>query len=531
MSMNISLYWRRVLPLMAIVALLLSGLVAVAQDEAVLVIGHAEATDSLDPARGYNQTTGIVSKATYDTLVTFPDGDASSIEPWLASAWEVSADGLTYTFTLREGIKFASGNTMTADDVVFSVNRMKNVKGNPSFLADNIAGAEASDAQTVVITLSNPDPAFLSTLTGSWFSVTDSAVIKENGGTDAEGADASDTAEAFLNGTSAGTGPYVLEGWEPLVQTVLVRNPNYWGEAPYFDRIIIQNMAEAATQKTALEAGDIDIALDLSADQITSMEGNADLTIYKTAGNIVHFLIMNRDPEIGGPVADPRVATAIRYALDYDGYKSLWGGIQPGTNLTVGFLGAFGEDKALKRDLDKAKALLAEAGYPDGFEITLEYPDFSFQGVDMNTNAQKIQADLAEIGITVTLDKGDLQTKLEGYRGGLDALGYWFWGPDFLDSKDFLAFLPGGKVASERAKWMLENEPQEIQDLIAQATVESDTAKRLDIFTQLQEYAQQNGAFAPFIQPNIQFVMRADVQGFVWHPQWLLDLALLSRAM
>ena len=289
-------------------------------------------------------------------------------------------------------------------------------------------------------------------------------------------------------------------------------------------------MPEAATQKAALEAGDIDLATDLSSDQVVGMEGNADLTIYRTAGNIIHFLLLNRDPEIGGPVSDPKVATAIRYALDYDGYKTLWGGVQPGTNLTVGFAGAFGEDKALKRDLEKAKALLAEAGYPDGFEITLEYPDFSFQGVDMNVNAQKIQADLAEIGITVTLDKGDLQTKLESYRNGTEGLGYWFWGPDFIDSKDFMAFLPGGKVASERAKWMLDGESQEIQDLIAQANVESDPAKRVELFTALQEYAQQNGAFAPFIQPAIQYVMRSNLQGFVWHPQWLIDVALLSQS-
>jgi peptide/nickel transport system substrate-binding protein len=519
------------LPVIAIVALHLSGVKAIAQDEKVLVIGHAEATDYYDPARGYNQTTGIVLKATYETLVTFPDTDASTIEPLLATAWEVSDDGLTYTFTLRDGVKFASGNPVTADDVVFSINRLKNVKSSPAFQADNIAGVEAKDPQTVVITLTNPDPVLLVKLTASWYSVTDSKVIKENGGTDAAGADTSDKADAYLNGTSAGTGPYKLESWEPQVQTVLVRNPDYWGEQPYFDRVIIQNIVEAATQKTALEGGDIDLALDLSADQITSLEGNADIAISKSLSNIIHFLLMNRDPAVGGPVADPKVATAIRYALDYDGYKALWGGVQPGTNLTVGFAGAFGEDKALKRDLEKSKSLLAEAGYPDGFDITLEYPDFSFQGVDMNTNAQKIQADLAEVGIKVTLDKGDLQTKLESYRGGKEALGYWFWGPDFLDPADFLSFLPGGNVASDRALWKLENEPQEIQDLIAQAKVESDPAKRIDIFTQLQEYAQQNGAFAPFIQPPIQYALRSDVQGFIWHPAWIVDVALLSRAM
>ncbi|MEZ4667017.1 MAG: ABC transporter substrate-binding protein [Anaerolineae bacterium] len=530
--MQTLLYSRRVLIsllTLAMVVVLGLGLIH-AQDEKVLVIGHSEATDSLDPARGYNQTTGIVLKAAYDTLVTFPDTDASAIVPQLAESFEISDDGLTYTFKLRSDIKFASGNSLTADDVVFSILRDKNVKGNPSFLFGNVAGAEASDAQTAVVTLSQPDPAFLAILAGSWGSIVDSKVVIENGGSAEEGADTADTAEAYLNGTSAGTGPYVLESWEPQVQTVLVRNANYWGNTPYFDRVIITNMPEAASQKSAVEAGDIDLATDLSGDQAKALEGNADVVVHPAAGNIIHFLLMNRDPEVGGPVSNPKVAEAIRYALDYDGFKTLWGGVQPGTNLTVGFAGAFGEDKAIKRDTEKAKALLAEAGYPDGFEITLDYPDFVFQGVDMNTNAQKIQSDLAEVGIKVTLAKGDLQTKLEGYRGGTEAMGYWFWGPDFTDSKDFLAFLPGGPVASNRAKWTLEDQTQEIQDLIAQAGVESNPDKRTEIFTKLQEYAQTEGAFAPFIQPGIRMVGRANLNGVIIHPQWILDVAQLSRS-
>ncbi len=512
-----------------VVALLVSGLAA-AQDEKVLVIGHAESTDSLDPARGYTQTTGFVLRATYETLVDFPDTDASSIEPGLATSWEVSDDGLVYTFKLQDGVVFASGNPLTSADVVFSINRLKNVKGSPSFLANSIAKVEAVDDLTVAITLAESDPSFLSSLPNNAFSITDSKLIQENGGTDAADADTADTAESFLNGTSAGTGPYLLESWEPQVQTTLVRNPNWRGAAPYFDRVIVTNIPEPATQKVALEAGDIDLALDLTADQIKGLEGNPAIAIYRGPANIVHFLLMNQNAELGGPVSNPKVQLAIRYALDYEGYLELWGGVQPGTNLAVGLAGALGPDQALKRDLDKAKALLAEAGYPDGFEITLNYPDFSFQGVNMNTNAQKIQADLAEVGIKVTLNPGELQVSLQDYRSGKQGFGYWFWGPDKLDPVDFLAFLPGGKVATERANWTPEIAPAELNELIAQARTESDQDKRLDLYRQLQEYAQQNGPFAPFNQPDIQTAFRADIQGYVWHPQWLIDVALLSRS-
>jgi peptide/nickel transport system substrate-binding protein len=519
---------RRLALLVAVllVALLLSSLSAAAQDENVLVIGHAESTDSLDPARGYTQTTGVVLKAAYSTLVTFPDQDASAIEPMLATEWSVSEDGLAYTFTLRDDVKFISGNALTADDVVFSINRLKAIKGSPAFLADNIASVEATDATTVTITLTSVDPAFLSLLPNSAFSIVDSATVQENGGTDT----AEDAGEEYLNGTSAGSGPYVLESWEKTVQTVLVRNPDYWGEQPFFDRVIIVNRPEPATQKTELEAGDIDLALDLTSDQIKGLEGNADIAIYRGPANIHHFLLMNRDPEVGGPVADPKVAQAIRYALDYDGYIALWGGVAPGSDLAVGLSGALGPDQALKRDLDKAKSLLAEAGYPDGFEITLNYPNFSFQGVDMNTNAQKIQSDLAEVGITVNLNPADLQVSLEEYRTGKQGFGYWFWGPDFLDPKDFLAFLPGGKVATERALWMTDGVDQAVLDMIEQAKVETDEAARLALYADLQKWAQENSAFAPFNQPDIQTAFRANIQGYVWHPQWLVDVALLSRS-
>ena len=152
-------------------------------EEKVLVIGHAESTDSLDPARGYTQTTGFVNHVTYETLVTFPDEDASEIIPQLATEWSVSEDGLTYTFKLLEDVVFSSGNPLTADDVVFSFNRLKNIKGNPAFLADSIASVEAVDTYTVAITLHQVDPSFLANLpNNNAFNVADSKLIKENGG-------------------------------------------------------------------------------------------------------------------------------------------------------------------------------------------------------------------------------------------------------------------------------------------------------------------------------------------------------------
>ena len=135
-----------------------------AQDESVIVIGHAEVAEAYDPAHAFSPTGGIVNRAVYETLVTFPDEDASSIEPLLASDWSISEDGLTYTFNLRDDVTFAGGDLLQAEDVVFSFNRLKNVAAQPSFLTDPITNVEAVDESTVAITLSEPRPSFLSEL-------------------------------------------------------------------------------------------------------------------------------------------------------------------------------------------------------------------------------------------------------------------------------------------------------------------------------------------------------------------------------
>lgn len=541
------------LSLLAILAALITGCVALAtpqapttpaaeaapvetpteapkQAESTLVMAIAEDTVSLDPGRAFETLPSIVHKATYETLVSFPADSVDHIEPLLAESWAISEDGTVYTFTLRDGPKFANGDPVTAEDVVFSFNRMKHITGNPSFLAETIASVEAPDEKTVVLTLKHPDPAILAKLVFSAFAVLNKDEVVSHGGTDAEDAATADKAEEWLNSHSAGSGPYLLEKWERGVETVLVRNPNYWGKAPAIDRIIIRNIPEAATQKIQLEAGDIDIAMDLSADQVPALKGNPAVTVFEGLSDTMVFLLMNQDPVIGGPMSDPRVQMAVRLALDYEGIRILSGGqaVTPASVIPVGFFAAYGPEKALKRDLDRAKALLAEAGYASGLEIELEYPDFTFGGVNFGTMAQKVQADLAEAGIQVTLRPAEVQVALENYRQGKEAFGLWLWLPDYRDSLDYVEFLPGG-VVGKRAQWTDENAEEVILNLRDRVKVETDDQKRAELFAQIQDYLQQKGPFAPFLQPGIQVGLSSAVKGFVYNPQWRVDLALLRK--
>lgn len=492
----------------------------------------AEDSASLDPSRAFEFVPGMVHKATYQTLVTWPADSVSKIEPLLAEKWEISEDGKTYTFSLNANAKFSDGTAVTAKDVVFSFNRLNAVKGNPSslFSAASIEAVEATDDKTVALKLTGPNPAVLSILTGSFFSVMNSEAVKKEGGTDAAGADKDDKAEQFLNQNSVGSGPFILTKWEKGVETILERNPNYWGTPSALDRIIIRNVPEAATQKLQLEAGEADIAFDLTADQVESLTANAAVKVHQGPFLNVYFLIMNQNKDIGGPMADPKVNQAVRLALDYEGLKALGGGSSatPASVIPIGFIGAYAEDKALKRDVDGAEKLLEEAGFKDGFSIDLNYPDLTIGGINFATMAQKVQADLAEVGITVNLKGEELQTSLAAYRDGKQAFGLWLWGPDFLDPLNYVEFLPDMKVG-KRGNWTNANSSADIQALRDKAKVETNPEARVKVFGQIQDYLQQNGPFAPFIQGGIQIGYSAGLKNFVFNPAWRVDLASLAK--
>ncbi len=523
---------RRVLAVLLVVAVSLMGVSLTstsAREEKSLVVGLSFDFKSLDPGRAYEPGGTLVHHSVYNTLVTFPSDSVKEIIPSLADSWTISDDGLVYTFTLHSGVLFANGDPLTAADVVFSFNRMKNLKGNPSFLADTIASVEAPDAATVVLTLNTPDPAILAKLVFDAFSVVDSKEVMANGGTDAADAAEKDTAEPWLMQHSAGSGPYMVESFEPDVQVVLARNPNYWGEPAYFDRMILRNLSEASTQKLALEAGDIDIAMDVTPDQVPSLKNNSDLTVFSTQSDTLIFILCNEDETIGGPVSNPLVQRAIRYALNYEELRILSGegAGTPAAMVPIGFVGALDPSEALPTDLDQAKALLAEAGYPDGFQIDLHYPDFNYIGTDFGIVSQKVQADLDKVGIKVNLVPEEFQTSLQAYRDGTQPFVVFLWNPDYQDTLDYVEFLPD-RLVGLRAKWTAANADPAIVELRDKVLVETDPAVRTDLFRQIQLFEQQNGPFAPLFQPGVHFAYKATLQGFAYNGQFRVDLTKLS---
>jgi peptide/nickel transport system substrate-binding protein len=466
----------------------------------------------------------------YEPLLQFEGDDATKPQALLATEWKASPDGKTYTFTLRDGVKFTSGNPMTSADVKFSMDRIKNLKGQPSFLANKIASVAAPDPKTVVVTLSDVDPAFLGMMGRVQFAVYDSKLAKEQGAVSEPGADQSDKAEAWFLMHSAGTGPFLLKEYVPKTRVVLERNPNYWGTPAKVDRVILQNMPDPAAQKLTLEKGDIDLAFDLTTDQAKALDTGKGAKLYTSRSLNQLFAFFNEDPAVGGPLSNVDVQRAIRYAIDYDGLVELVGGgaIKLPSIIQLGFLGALGPDAQFKTDLDKAKELMAKAGFASGFEVDHETAATAKSGgVAHLLLAQKLQTDLAKIGITTNIVVQDDATSLDRYRKALSPLGARGWGPDYPDAINQFAFCPGSQVGL-RMNWKADM-AQDIADLCKKASSELDESKRADMIKQIQLAIMDRGPYANLIQPGVQIGHRANVEGVVYNPVYQLHLGKLDK--
>ena len=506
---------------------------SVAQEEgSQLVIGANFVIQSLDPGRSIETTTNMVNHSTYDSLVTFDGEDLTTPKPRLASEWTVSEDGTSYTFTLQPDVTFASGNPLTSADVKWSFDRVRNLQSNPLFLVEKITGVEAPDPQTVVITLDTPYPGILPILASPSLGILDSALVSENGGTDAADAAETDTAEEFLNSQSAGSGPYMTTSYLPDQEVVLERNPNYWREPGAFDRIVIRNITEAATQKLQIEAGDIDIATGLSQDQVPTMEGSEGVTVNSSAAATTFYVLMNNNPDVGGAFSNPLIQQAVRYALKYDEILAIAG---PGATRLAGiiptvFPGALDPAEATVTDQEQARSLVSEAAL-DSVTGQLSYAsDSVIWGVQMNVLAQKIQSDLAEVGIELELDGLPRTTALQKYRDAENQVGVWSWAADFPDASNFLVYLPGRTVGT-RAGWPADASP-ETEALVAlgeQAEATVDDEERIELYQEVETTIREIGPYAPLFQPAVPYAFRSDLTGVTFNSVWGVDLYAVAR--
>ncbi|MBR5509960.1 MAG: ABC transporter substrate-binding protein [Lachnospiraceae bacterium] len=493
-----------------------------------VVVAMGGGFSTLDPGYVYEKYPPVVVTACYENLFKFYTNDGAP-EPCLADTYEFSEDGLTLTVKLKDGVTFASGNKMTSADVAFSINHCKNLQGNPSFMTETIESIETPDESTVVFHLTQADSAILSKLTYSALAVLDSAVVKENGGTDAADAATADTAQAYLDTTSAGSGMYIMTSYIPDDEIILEKNPNYWGEGTNVDKYIIKIQPDANTQMMTLSMGDVDVALNMTDDTIAELESVENVEILNAATKTVGFVMMNMNETYGGPVSNPKVQQAIRKAIDYAGVQMICGQgtLTPYDIIQVGFMGSKGERKTDYTNVEEAKKLLAEAGYPNGFDIDLTVTDLDMEGILLTDLAQKLKDDLAQIGINANIVAQPWAAGYgDAYRDGTLGFTVMYWGIDYNDPNVQLEFLPGA-VVGLRAGWTAEMNP-ELAAMYQETMNATDNDARIAILEKIQDAMYEDGPFVMIAQAPAHIGYNTRLDGVAISDPYALDLTLIN---
>ena len=458
----------------------------------------------------------------FDRLVDVEvDADGNSkIVPSLAENWDISDDGLEYTFHLRQGVKFHTGNDFTAEDVAYTFHRMLTVEGgvNTEFIdqikgadellageTDTLEGVEVVDDYTIKVTLKEPFAGFLASISSPGVSIYDSEATEAAG--DQFGMDPAVT---------VGTGPFEFSSWSFNNQLVLTRNEDYWKGASGLPGVVIKIIPDTETQSMMFESGELDI-LDLdyaadSADRFT--ETYPDQIVQGPRVGIVYFT-MNFNKE---PFQDVRVRKAVQMSIDRQAIlDALYGGrgqVEQGI-FPHGLIGFNPDQEEIKYDPEAAKALLAEAGYADGFDMEIAADS---SASDTMTMALEIVSDqLAEVGIRAEIKNYDESTWLETRKSG--ELGSFMstWSADYNDPDNFIYTFFGNE---EKTRIRSINYPDtEVMERVAKARTLVNEDERLAEYKALEEkLIHEDAAWVPMFSRLHLFAVSKRVQGFA--PLW-----------
>lgn len=498
-----------------------------------LVIGiDTSDTTNLDPVRDLHYTPPMTIKACYETLVTMAPGDYINLKPGLATRWARTPDGKGWRFTLREGVKFASGNVMTAADVKYSLDRVRFIKYQAAQYLTNVVSVDVVDDKTVDIVLKDPTEPLVSILVAPSFSITDRKVVEANGGDASPNSKDKDKGTEWLNSNSAGTGPYKLVGWVRNSQIQLVANPHYWGGKPPFQRVVIRHFEDGAAQFLALRRGDIDAAFNLLPEQVTALKTEKDVAIMRHISLDFVYMALSHNPEFNKALANKHARQAVAYAIDYDGIRdSIVGGAatRPANFIPIGSLGSTEEltrEIGFRQDLDRARKALVQAGHPDGFEFELTYGNSTIAGTSYHVIAQKLQADLARVGIKLKLNPMPVVNLRTMYNGGKLTAAMAHWNPPAVENA-----LWGWATVQRVAKRLHWTPPESLVKLVNQAAVEPDQKKQAELWRQYQVAMVDEANLIVIIQPIYQVGVRKTIRDFpITAAGWQLDVGGVKPA-
>ncbi|MBS0640966.1 MAG: ABC transporter substrate-binding protein [Acetobacteraceae bacterium] len=475
---------------------------------------------SFDPAESYEFTNNEVDGNVYRRLVSPDHSDNTKVVGDVAESWTVSPDGRVFTFVLKQDAKFPSGKALTAEDAAFSLQRVVKLNKTPGFIItqfgftkDNVESLiKATDARTLHFEL----PAAQSTsfvlfcLSANVGSIVEKATVLAN---EANG----DLGNTWMKTHSAGAGAYQLTSYGASDHVTLERNPHSTAAAGP-RRIIIRHVSDPSAQLLMLQKGDADIVRNLTPDQLKSVRNNPDFRLTASPqGSSIYIALNQAVPEL----AKPQVRQAIKWAIDYDGIAT---NITPNSYvvsqsfLPAGLPGAL-TDKPFRKDVAKAKALLAEAGLPDGFSITLDCPSTQpFADI-----VQAIQADLAAIGIKANLVVGDMKQVITKTRARQHQMALLTWGTDYFDPNSNAQAFCANPDDSDSSKlkilaWRSHFQDKELTAMVEAAAKELDAEKRVAMYQQMQALSRERAPFVMLLQAVSTAVQGKGVSGFVIGP-------------
>ncbi len=513
-------------------AVVTAGLVALPANAATknLTVETVFQLTSTDPARSFEQTGNMINRTLYETLLTYKGGDASTPVPAIASKWKVNATATEFTFTIDPKAKFADGTKVTSADVVFSLNRLKNVKGNPSSLMNGITVA-APNASTVVLTTEKATPQVLAIVTSPALGILNSKVAKANGASDAADAATADKALEFLKSQSIGSGPYVLKSFNLTTEVVLEKNAKYWGaNKAGYDKIIVRNVP-VNVQRLNVIKGTSSIAVDLSPDQASGVGSKVNVVQGKASNVFFFYLSANSGFSPATKfTADPKCVEAARYGINYNKivrYAGL-GAIQAPGIIPSFFSGALKQKDAIKQDSARAKAAFDACGIKDTpVSIGFWGDGGAVNGLSFASLAALVDEDLRAVGFKTKLAGAPIAVSLPIYRANQEEMGLWLWGPDWPDSTNYTeSFSPGTKVGL-RMGWVA-GQDAVITDLQTKAATETDPKKRAALFTSWQKEMNKRSPLIPLVQPAAILVGNKSVKGLSDHPIWKVNLSELK---
>ena len=478
----------------------------------VLIFGRGGDSIHLDPIQPLDGESAKVCEIIYDTLVQFRD-NTTDIEPALAEAWKSSTDGLTWTFYLRQGVKFHDGTPFNVDAVIFSFTRPE--AQTREFHEEFIDRIVALDAFTVQFQLKTPYAPFISTMAETVFSIVSPTAVAKFG--------------ADFDNNPVGTGPFKFVRWDKHDKIVLTANDMHWAGVPALDGLIFRTIPDNSMRLTELQQGNIHAMEFPNPDDIPLIQGDTRLELIRQPSLNIGFIAMNMDKP---PFNNLKVRLAINHAIDKTTIiEHLYQGRGiPAKNPIPPTLWSYDdaiEDYAYDPEL--ARQLLAEAGYPDGFETTLwALPVPRAYIPDGGALAEELQSELQDVGIAVKIVTYDWDIYVSKVLNGEHDMAMMGWNSG--DDPDDLFYSLLSIPAAEKPILNLSfYRSDEMQDVLERARTSTDRAERITLYQEAQAIFHRDAPWVSLVHTQRILVVDRSVKNLKLPPigwKYLRDIWL-----